>query len=183
MADAPAAVTTLLRTRDPLTRSSLVASMFAVQQVTVSDMYEYKVVRVKKVVDGDTTDFTVDTGFSNTHSFRCRYRGIDTPECRTSDPLEKIQGKISKAYVKRRLKAAKTIMIQTHKDKKGKFGRMLGTIWLDDDELSLNEQMIEHNYAVRYFGQSKLDIETEHLNNRERLKESGEYPVGSIELI
>lgn len=177
------AVTTSLRTRDPTPRSSPDASTSAVQQVTVSDMYEYKVVTVNKVVDGDTTDFTVDTGFSNTHSFRCRYRGIDTPECRTSDPLEKIQGKISKAYVKKRLKEAKTIIVRTHKDKKGKFGRMLGTIWLDDDELSLNEQMIELNYAVRYFGQSKLDIETEHLNNREKLKESGEYPVGSIELI
>jgi endonuclease YncB( thermonuclease family) len=61
------------------------------------------------------------------------------------------------------------IILKTHKDKEGKFGRILGELWRTTDyaDQSINEHMVEQNHAVEYYGQSKEDIEEEHLQNRE----------------
>ena len=56
------------------------------------------------------------------------------------------------------------LVLKTHKDGKGKFGRILGELWYG--EVNINEKMIEEHHAVRYMGQSKEDIAEEHIKNR-----------------
>ena len=139
-------------------------------------MYEYRA-RLLKVVDGDTCDVDLDLGFNVILSNqRVRLFGIDTPESRTRDDEEKKFGLLSKQYLKDHL--AESFKIRTHKDDaRGKFGRILGEpiVYIPefDREMSICEAMIHKGLAVEYFGQSKDDIEEQHLKNRERLYESG----------
>ena len=132
-------------------------------------MYEYKC-EVKRVVDGDTVDVIIDLGFDISYSSRVRLYGIDTPESRTRDKDEKARGLISKDFLKSWLDKG-NVVIRTRKDKKGKFGRILGEMVVDD--ININELMIEEHYAVKYHGQSKDDIEAEHLVNRQKLIDKG----------
>ena len=99
-----------------------------------------------------------------------RFWGIDTPESRTRDLEEKYYGKLSAQYVKDRLIVGEKYQMRTEIDK-GKFGRILGEFFIDG--VSLNQQMIDENMAVKYMGQSKDDIEAEHLENRKILNERG----------
>jgi len=132
-------------------------------------MYEYKC-EVKRVVDGDTVDVIIDLGFDISYSSRVRLYGIDTPESRTRDKDEKARGLISKDFLKSWLDKG-NVVIRTRKDKKGKFGRVLGEMVVDD--ININELMIEEHHAVKYHGQSKDDIEAEHLVNRQKLIDKG----------
>ena len=104
---------------------------------------------------------------------RVRLYGIDTPESRTRDKVEKVFGKYAAAYLKAHL--GKESTLRTRKDGKGKFGRILGEFIVYDKAWdayrSVNEMMIENHIAVAYHGQSKDDIEEEHLKNREILLE------------
>lgn len=135
-------------------------------------MYEYRAV-LQNVVDGDTVDVDIDIGFGIwMKDERVRIMGIDTPESRTRDLEEKHYGNLSKNFIKDRLPVGTVFKIRTEKDAKGKFGRILG-ILLDSNDISLNDTMIAQGYAVPYHGQSKEDIEAEHLNNRVRLTEAG----------
>ena len=135
-------------------------------------MYEYKCT-ILRVVDGDTVDIDIDLGFNIwVRRERVRIVGIDTPESRTTDKVEKIFGEASKAKVKELLPIGSTQILKTVKgtdgtDTKGKFGRILGDFILDDKLLS--EIMIEEGYAVKYFGQNKADVELAHLSNRQKL--------------
>jgi micrococcal nuclease len=132
-------------------------------------MYEYNC-KVKRVVDGDTVDVIIDLGFDIAYASRVRLYGIDTPESRTRDKDEKARGLISKDFLKSWLDKG-SVVIRTRKDKKGKFGRILGEMIVDD--ININELMIEEHHAVKYHGQSKDDIEAEHLVNRQKLIDKG----------
>ena len=120
-------------------------------------MYEYRIKKVVKVVDGDTVDLEIDLGFSLTKKERCRIAGIDTPECRTRNKAEKQYGQAAKLYMTGLLKNAKELRVRTEKD--GKYGRMLGWIYADDNELSLNEQMVVDGYAWQYDGGTKREFD------------------------
>lgn len=120
-------------------------------------MFEYRVKQVMKVVDGDTIDVDIDLGFSISYSQRLRLAGIDTPESRTTDKLEKSLGIESKEYLKSKLKDAKDIVVRTEKpDSSEKYGRILGWVYVNGDSKSLNEQMIEDGYAWGYMGDTKV---------------------------
>lgn len=136
-------------------------------------MYEYKS-KVVKIIDGDTIDVDIDLGFDVVLSKqRIRLYGIDTPEYRTKDKIEKFYGKLSADFLKKNCPKGSYITLKTHLDKKGKFGRILGEIIVDGN--NLNQQMIEENLAVEYHGQSKLEIEKEHLSNRSILVRKGHH--------
>jgi len=140
-------------------------------------MYEYNC-KVKRVVDGDTVDVVIDLGFDVAYSSRVRLYGIDTPESRTRDKDEKARGFISKDFLKSWLDKG-NVVIRTRKDKKGKFGRILGEMVVDD--ININELMIEEHHAVKYHGQSKDDIEAEHLVNRQTLIDKGLFDPSPYE--
>lgn len=120
-------------------------------------MFEYRIKQVIKVVDGDTIDVDIDLGFSISYAQRLRLAGIDSPESRTLDKLEKTLGLESKEYLRSNLKDAKIIVVKTEKpDSTEKYGRVLGWLYLDGNTKSVNEQMIEDGYAWEYMGQTKV---------------------------
>jgi micrococcal nuclease len=119
-------------------------------------MYEYRVKEVLKVVDGDTIDVDIDLGFNVSYTQRVRLAGIDTPESRTTDLKEKALGLEVKEYLKHMLDDAEDIVIQTEKpDSSEKYGRILGWLFINDDDTSLNEKMINEGYAWEYDGGTK----------------------------
>ena len=140
-------------------------------------MYEYNC-NVKRVVDGDTVDVIIDLGFDISYSSRVRLFGIDTPESRTRDKDEKARGLISKDFLKSYLDKG-GVVIRTRKDKKGKFGRILGEMVVED--ININELMIKEHHAVKYHGQSKDDIEADHLVNRQTLIDKGLFDPSPYE--
>ena len=120
-------------------------------------MFEYYVKKVSKVVDGDTIDVDIDLGFDISFSSRVRLAGIDTPESRTSDKLEKSLGLESKAYLKNAIESAKTVVIKTEKMASSeKYGRILGWVFLDGSDISINQKMIDDGYAWGYMGETKI---------------------------
>jgi len=137
-------------------------------------MYEYRA-KLLKVVDGDTVDVDIDLGFGIVlKNERVRIIGIDTPESRTRDKVEKVFGVAAKKRVKELLKGdviLKTQIDRSGDDAKGKFGRILGDFKLGDK--TLTEIMIEEGHAVDYYGGSKEEIQALHLKNRERLLSEG----------
>ena len=139
-------------------------------------MYEYKC-EVKRIVDGETVDVIIDLGFSILYSTRVRLYGIDTPESRTRDKDEKVRGLLSKDYLKEWLDQG-GVIIRTYRDKKGKFGRVLGEMVVGGRNINL--LMVNENYAVKYKGQSKDDIKKEHLVNREKLIEKGIFDPSEV---
>ena len=129
--------------------------------------FSYRVKKVTKVVDGDTIDVTLDMGFDILYQQRVRLFGIDTPESRTRDKVEKVYGLKSKKFLQEQIKKAKKVSIKTYKgDETGKFGRILGDVFLDGK--SVNSLMCQKGHAVEYYGQSKDDVEAAHLKNRKR---------------
>lgn len=139
-------------------------------------MYEYQC-EVKRIVDGDTVDVIIDLGFSIHFSTRVRLYGIDTPESRTRDKDEKVRGFLSKDYLKEWLDQG-GVIIRTYRDKKGKFGRVLGEMVVGGRNINL--LMVEENLAVKYEGQSKDDIKKEHQVNREKLIEKGIFDPSEV---
>jgi len=114
-------------------------------------MYEYNC-EVKRIVDGDTVDVVIDLGFDIHYSSRVRLYGIDTPESRTRNKDEKVRGLMSKEYLIDALSKGQ-VVIKTHKDKKGKFGRVLGEMYVADKNINL--MMVDDHLAVKYKGQNK----------------------------
>ncbi len=136
-------------------------------------MYEYGCT-VTRVVDGDTIDVVLDLGFSILHKCRVRLYGIDTPESRTRDKDEKARGKLAAKYLGDAIhNGTKVVLRSKLKDSKGKYGRVLGEVIVDD--ININVSMIEGYLAVAYHGQSKDDIEAEHLVNRDKLINLGVF--------
>ena len=122
-------------------------------------MFEY-FCKVTRVVDGDTIDVEVDLGFDIIHRARVRMMGIDTPESRTRNLEEKALGLASKARLKELL-ASRKVKLETSKEGKGKFGRILATVWASDKKgiaeyVNINEKLIEEGHARPYFGGTKV---------------------------
>ena len=133
-------------------------------------MFEYKC-NLVKVVDGDTVDVDIDLGFGVwLRKQRIRLYGIDTPESRTRDKVEKVYGLAAKDFLSKMLSTGE-MSIKTYKDAKGKFGRILGELFMKTSvgELSVNQSLVENSHAVRYYGQSKEVLLSEHLTNRKIL--------------
>ena len=133
-------------------------------------------VHVVKVVDGDTVDVDIDLGFGIClKDERVRIMGIDTPESRTRDKVEKVFGLAAKDRLYSLLeKDAKLITTEdkSGEDMKGKFGRILGDFRAADGRL-VTEIMIEEGHCVPYHGESKDDVQAQHMANRERLLAEG----------
>ena len=120
-------------------------------------MYEYRIKKVLKVVDGDTIDVDIDLGFNISYTQRVRLAGIDTPESRTKDLKEKALGLEVKDKLKKTIEAAKVVVIKTEKpDSSEKYGRILGWVYLDNAPKSINEQLIDEGYAWGYMGETKV---------------------------
>ena len=120
-------------------------------------MYEYRVKKVLKVVDGDTIDVDIDLGFNISYYQRVRLAGIDTPESRTTDKKEKALGLEVKDRLKKAIDAATNVVIKTEKpDSSEKYGRILGWIFLDDNKVSINQTLIDEGYAWGYMGETKV---------------------------
>ena len=133
-------------------------------------MHTYKCTTLR-VVDGDTVDVDIDLGFGVwMRKERIRILGIDTPESRTRDLVEKTYGNLAKDFVKSFLPIGSFQTLQTQKDGTGKFGRILGKFLVydskTDSQMHLGDIMIREHLAVRYDGQSKEDIEEQHIKNR-----------------
>ena len=134
-------------------------------------MYEYAC-KVLKVVDGDTVDIDIDLGFGVwLRDERVRIVGIDTPESRTRDLVEKKFGLAAKARLKELTKKDVVLVCKSY-DSKGKFGRILGDFRTDDHD-SVAGQLIKEGHAVPYDGQSKDDVQDQHMKNREKLIKEG----------
>ena len=136
-------------------------------------MYEYRVVIVR-VVDGDTVDVDIDLGFDIwLKKQRIRLYGVDTPESRTRDLEEKMYGNAAKDFVQSFLPVGTNQTLVTKLDDRGKFGRILGEFKVYNSKLdgqtTINQMLIDEHHAVAYHGQSKDDIETEHLENRKKV--------------
>ena len=125
------------------------------------DPYVYRIKSVTKVVDGDTIDADIDLGFDISLSKRIRLAGIDTPESRTTNVKEKAMGLESKDWLKKTLEGAKDILIKTElPDSTEKYGRIIGHLFINGQETSLNNQMITEGYALAYDGGTKgMDLE------------------------
>lgn len=120
-------------------------------------MYEYRVKKVLKVVDGDTIDVDIDLGFDISFTSRVRLAGIDTPESRTTDKMEKTLGLEVKKKLGDLIASAKTIVIKTEKpDSSEKYGRILGWLYLDGAEVSVNHALVASGYAWDYMGDTKV---------------------------
>lgn len=142
-------------------------------------MNEYDA-KVLKVVDGDTVDVDIDLGFGIVLTDeRVRIMGIDTPESRTSDQVEKLFGLAAKERLKELLGEETVLITKDDKhgeDMKGKFGRVLGDFRVGGK--TVTEILIEEGHAVAYHGQSKDEIQDAHLANRNRLIAEGKVSLG-----
>ena len=122
--------------------------------------YNFRVIEINRVVDGDTIDVTIDLGFDLYKKERVRIAGVDTPEKRTRDLEEKELGIDATNWLKDKLEGAVNgdddLIIRTELDGGvGKYGRLLGWCYIGDADLSLNEQMITEGYAWAYDGGTK----------------------------
>ena len=122
--------------------------------------YNFRVTEIVKVVDGDTIDVLIDLGFDLYKKERVRIAGVDTPEKRTRDLEEKALGLDATYWMKKNLEDTiagdEELTIRTElKGGTGKYGRLLGWLYVGDDTVSLNEQMITEGYAWAYDGGTK----------------------------
>ena len=122
--------------------------------------YNFRVTEINRVLDGDTIDVTIDLGFDLYKKERVRVAGVDTPEKRTRDLEEKALGIDATNWLKKKLEDTiagdEELSIRTElKGGVGKYGRLLGWLYIGDAEVSLNEQMIKEGYAWEYDGGTK----------------------------
>ena len=122
--------------------------------------YNFRVTKIKKVLDGDTIDVVIDLGFDLTKTERVRIAGVDTPEKRTRDLEEKALGLDATNWLKEKLtetiKGDEELTIRTElKGGVGKYGRLLGWLYVGDSAVSLNQLMIQEGYAWPYDGGAK----------------------------
>ena len=136
--------------------------------MSTKDPYIYRIRTISKVVDGDTIDANIDLGFDISLTKRIRLAGIDSPESRTTNLKEKALGLETKEWLKKTLEDAKDILIKTEKpDSTEKYGRIIGHLFVNDQETSLNNQMIAEGYALEYEG-GKKDMDLELLLSRRK---------------
>ena len=110
-------------------------------------MYEYKIKEILKIYDGDTITVVLDLGFGVTKHEVLRFALINAPELRGE---EREAGLISRDWLRDRLYTAEQegtdIIIKTYKDTKGKYGRYIAEIFIDD--ISINKQLVSEGLAV-----------------------------------
>ena len=112
-------------------------------------MYEYRLIDIIKVYDGDTIIAIIDLGFGMYAKQKLRLANINAPELRGSTLSEaRVSRDYLKASLKKALKAKQSITIKTNKDRKGKYGRYIAEIFID--KKSLNKQMVKLGYAKVY---------------------------------
>jgi len=146
--------------------------------------YEYNAT-VTSIVDGDTVVVDIDLGFNiKFQNQKVRLMGIDTPESRTSDKIEKQFGLLSRNYVKKFVDSCdKQVIVRTHiskdvdDDSREKFGRLLGEIINPNTKAVLNDDLILKNYAVKYLGENKSLVSQQHKVNRKILIDRGEIKL------
>ena len=127
------------------------------------DPYIYRIKSVQRVVDGDTIDADIDLGFDISLAKRIRLAGVDTPESRTKDEVEKKLGLEVKEWLKKKLEGQTDVIVKTElPDSTEKYGRILGHLFIGDSEVSavnkkksVNQQMIDEGYAWEYAGGTK----------------------------
>ena len=134
--------------------------MAAMEPPSRKSCYNFRVTEINRVVDGDTIDVTIDLGFDLYKKERVRVAGIDTPEKRTRDLEEKALGIDATNYLKEKLEDTiagdEELTIRTElKGGMGKYGRLLGWLYIGEDTLSINEVMITEGYAWAYDGGTK----------------------------
>ena len=134
--------------------------------------YNFRVTKIKKVLDGDTIDVVIDLGFDLAKTERVRIAGVDTPEKRTRDLEEKALGLDATNWLKEKLtetiKGEDELTIRTElKGGVGKYGRLLGWLYVGENAVSLNQQMIQEGYAWAYDG-GKKQKDFEELRNIRR---------------
>ena len=134
--------------------------MGAITPPSRKSCYNFRVISIDKVVDGDTIDVTIDLGFDLYKKERVRVAGVDTPEKRTRNLEEKALGLDATAWIKDKLEGAingsDDLIIRTELDGGvGKYGRLLGWCYIGDASVSLNEKMIDEGYAWAYDGGTK----------------------------
>ena len=134
--------------------------------------YNFRVTEINRVLDGDTIDVTIDLGFDLYKKERVRVAGVDTPEKRTRNLEEKALGIDATNWLKQKLeetiKGDEELLIRTElKGGVGKYGRLLGWLYVGDSDVSLNEQMITEGYAHAYDGGTK-DMNLEKLREIRR---------------
>ena len=122
--------------------------------------YNFRVTEVARVIDGDTIDVVIDLGFDLYKKERVRIAGVDTPEKRTRDLEEKKLGIDATNWLKDQLDSAISgeddLVIRTELDGgSGKYGRLLGWLYIGDETVSINEKMIAEGYAWEYDGGTK----------------------------
>ena len=139
--------------------------MGAMKPPSRKSCYNFRVIKIDKVLDGDTIDVTIDLGFDLYKKERVRIAGVDTPEKRTRNLEEKALGLDATDWLKDKLEGAISgdddLVIRTELvGGTGKYGRLLGWCYIGDSTVSLNEQMIEEGYAHAYDGGTKnMDLE------------------------
>ena len=135
--------------------------MGALQPPSRKSCYNFRVTEINRVLDGDTIDVTIDLGFDLFKKERVRVAGVDTPEKRTRDLEEKALGIDATNWLKKKLEDTiagdgDELTIRTELEGGvGKYGRLLGWLYINEEELSLNEQMITEGYAWAYDGGTK----------------------------
>jgi len=147
-------------------------------------MYEYKC-RIRRVIDGDTVDVDIDLGFGIwLNDERVRIMGIDTPESRTRDKVEKIFGKAAKERLKQLLgpyATLKTRVANNGEDMRGKFGRVLGDFevyyHVENRRSYVTNILIKEGHAVPYEGGNKDELIEHHKQNRRRLIDNGKVTI------
>ena len=111
-------------------------------------MYEYRIDKINRIIDGDTLDVAIDLGFHITINQRVRLGGIDAPETRTRDLQEKEEGLKSKEWLTKKLDTTEPLKIKTKKE--DKYGRILGWIYIGNNDKSINTHMVEEGHATPY---------------------------------
>jgi micrococcal nuclease len=133
-------------------------------------MYTYEA-KVLRILDGDTIILDIDLGFNTwLNNQSIRLQGIDTPDIRTKNNLEKEAGFLAKQWVENHISVGDIITVNTVVDKKEKFGRTLGIIF-SKDGTNINEGLLDNNLAVKYIGQTKKQLEIDHNKNLKLLLE------------
>ena len=111
-------------------------------------MYQYKIKKINRVIDGDTVDVDIDLGFSITITHRVRLKDIDAAETRTKDLEEKAEGIKARLWLEKELSREGEWIIDTYKE--DKYGRILGTLYLVGDPVTVNERMLNEEIAKPY---------------------------------
>ena len=138
--------------------------MGAMKPPSRKSCYNFRVTEIVKVLDGDTIDVLIDLGFDLFKKERVRIAGVDTPEKRTRDLEEKALGIDATNWLKKKLEDTiagdgDELTIRTELvGGTGKYGRLLGWLYINEDLISLNEQMITEGYAWAYDGGTKQKI-------------------------